>query len=72
MLTLVQQRGNTRVTVHSPLGVIGIPPTSQTSWFQQQLAGGEKSELRGALVQLSRTVTEIHLQNRNGVYHGTK
>lgn len=54
MLTLVHQQGNSRITVHSPCGVIGLEPEAQANWVTAEIANGQTMWL-----ELVETLREI-------------
>lgn len=54
MLTLVHQRGSSRMTLHSPFGVIGLEPEAQAQWVAAGLVKGQTT-----LLELVETLREI-------------
>jgi hypothetical protein len=56
MTTVVHQIGNTKVTVHSQSGIIGMSPEEQQAWFLQEL------EANSVIVKgIVEAVSEIHM-----------
>ncbi|WP_018130179.1 hypothetical protein [Effusibacillus pohliae] len=54
MVTRVFQVGNSKITVHSPCGVIAMEPDEQREWFKREWESGNPAVRR--LVEIAREI----------------